>query len=155
MRCPHCRTPMEGATRKLQPLTGEHGTLRLTIEELPALICPYGHRAPIHPDFMFWLIRELKARAAKIPGGQDKGLFLKKYLCSCGGTLSSKPDHRETVRERLDFQERAQFDAFFDFAMHKCPGCGKSQLRSAREALRDVSHALAGVTDAARFPHSG
>jgi len=154
-RCPHCRSPMDPTPRALPPLSGEHGSLRLTIEELPAVVCPNGHHAPVDPDFMYWLIQELKERAGKVPGGQDKGLFLKKYVCTCGSILDARSDHRETVRERIAYEDRLRFDAFFEFAMHKCPGCGKSQLRSGKEAQRDVAHSLAGITDAARFPHSG
>jgi len=155
MRCPHCRTPMDPDPRALPPVSGEHGALKLTLEGLPARICPHGHHAPVDADFMFWLIQEMKERLGKLPAGEEKGLLMKKHLCECGRELAAKPDHRETVRERVTYEGGAAFGAVFDLAMHRCPGCGKSQLRSAREAQRDVAHSLAEITDAAKFPHAG
>jgi hypothetical protein len=153
MRCPHCRAPMDPHPRPLGPLPGQHGALRLTLENLPALVCPDGHHAPVDADFMLWLIQELKERAAKLPAAEEKGLLVKKYLCACGAELPPKPDHREIVRESVSYEGGAAFGAVFEFEMHRCAGCGKAQLRSSRQAQADVSHALIGVTDAARFPH--
>ncbi len=155
MRCPHCRATLDPTPRPLGPVSGEHGVLKLTLESLPARICPHGHHAPVDADFMFWLIQELKERVGKHTAGEEKGLLLKKHVCACGRELAAKPDHHETVREQLAYEGGAPFSALLDMAMHRCPGCGKSQLRSAKEAQRDVSHALAGVVDAAKFPHAG
>jgi hypothetical protein len=156
MRCPHCSLAMEATAKALDPVSGAHGALKLTLERMPALFCPKGHHAPVDGDFMFWLIQELKERAGKVPGGEEKGMILKKHVCSgCGKELGTKPDHRETFRETLSFEGKFSFAAALDYAMHKCPGCGKAQLRSAKEGVRDVSHAMADVTDAAGFPHSG
>ena len=153
MRCPHCSAAMDPSPQALGPLSAEHGALRLTLEHLPACICPKGHHAPVDADFMLWLIQELKERAAKLPAAEEKGLLVKKYLCGCGRELGAKPDHRETVHEAVSYEGGPAFGAVFDFAMHRCAGCGTAQLRSRRQALADVSHALAGITDAARFPH--
>jgi hypothetical protein len=153
MRCPHCRMPMDPGPKPLGPLSGEHGALRLTLENLPARVCPDGHHAPVDPDFMFWLIQELKERASKLPAAEERGLLLKKSVCGCGRELAAAADHREIVRETVSFEGGPAFSAEFDFAMHRCPGCGAAQLRSRKQALADVSHSLAGITDAARFPH--
>lgn len=156
MRCPHCSGTMNNAVTPLGPVGGEHGALKLALEGLPVRTCPKGHRAPVDGDLMFWLIQELKARIEKVPGGGEKGMLLKKHVCGgCGKDLAAKPDHRETVAERLTYEGGHAFGAILDLAMHKCPGCGKSQLRSTKEAQRDVAHAMAAVTDAAGFPHSG
>ena len=155
MRCPHCRATIDPTPRALAPVSGEHGVLKLTLESLPARICPHGHHAPVDADFMLWLILELKERIAKLPAGEEKGMLMKKHLCACGKELAGKPDHRETVREEVAYEGGAPFSAVLDVAMHRCPGFGKSQLRSAKDAQRDVSHCLAGVTDAAKFPHAG
>lgn len=156
MRCPHCSTTMDGTVTTLDPVGGEHGALKLTIEKLPALVCPKGHHAPLDGDFMFWLIQELKERVGKIPGGTEKGMVMKKHACcGCGKELAARSDHRETVREPISYEGKHAFSALLDLAMHKCPGCGKSQLRSVKEAQRDVSHTMADVTDNAGFPHSG
>jgi hypothetical protein len=156
MRCPHCRTPMDPGPRVLGALQGEHGALKLTLDRVPALTCPHGHHAPIDADFMFWLIQELKERVARYPVGEEKGfLMLKKHLCACGRELPAQPGPRKAYPERVSYEGKFEFDALFDFALHECPGCGKAQLRSAKEAQKDVSYSLVAITDAARFPHSG
>ncbi|HWA38290.1 MAG TPA: hypothetical protein VG873_10535 [Burkholderiales bacterium] len=155
MRCPHCRTQMDATPKPLAPVRGEHGDLKLVLEGLPARVCPHGHHAPVDADFMFWLIQELKERAGKLPAAAESGMVFKKRHCACGSEVPAKADHREIVRERVAYEGGLAFEAVFEFAMVRCPGCGKTQLRSAKEAQRDVAHSLAGVTDAARFPHSG
>jgi hypothetical protein len=155
MRCPHCRTPMDPSPKTLGPLHGEHGALKLTLDRLPALTCPHGHHAPVDADFMFWLIQELKERVAALPAGAEKGLLLKKHVCACGRELAAQPDARESVAQKVSYEGGHEFDALFDVAMHKCAGCGKAQLRSAKEAQKDVAYSLVGITDAARFPHAG
>lgn len=155
MRCPHCRMPMDPAPRALKPLQGEHGALKLTLDRLPALVCPDGHHAPVDADFMFWLIQELKERIAALPAGEEKGFLVKKHLCACGRELPAQPGGRQSFPQKVSYEGKLEFEAVFDLALHKCPGCGKAQLRSAKEAQKDVSHSLVGITDAARFPHAG
>jgi hypothetical protein len=144
---------MEPTVKSIGAVGGEHGALKLKVENMPACVCPRGHHAPIDGDFMFWMIQELKERVGKIAGGEEKGMMFKKYLCGCGKELPAKPDGRETFPQELSYEGKASLKAVLDLAMHKCPGCGKSQLRSTKEAQRDVSHAMAGVTDTAGFPH--
>ena len=38
--------------------------------------------------------------------------------------------------------------------VYKCSGCGKEQLRSAKEAQKHTSQAIAELNDAAGFPHA-
>ena len=155
MRCPHCRTPMDAKPQALGPLHGEHGSLKLSLDRLPALTCPHGHHAPVDADFMFWLIQELKERVAALPAAGEKGLLMKKHVCACGRELGAKPEARHSFAQKVTYEGGHEFDAVLDVAMHKCPGCGKAQLRSAKDAQRDVSHTLVGIIDAARFPHAG
>jgi hypothetical protein len=39
--------------------------------------------------------------------------------------------------------------------VYKCTGCGKEQLRSAKELQGHAAQAIAALNDAAGFPHSG
>ena len=154
MRCPHCSVTMDAnATTALPPVHGEHGALKLSVEGLPARQCPKGHAAPVDEDFMFWMIQELKERAAAIPGGEEKGMIIKKHLCGCGKELAAKPERRQGYPQNLSYEGKFRFKAVFDVALHKCIGCGKEQPRSAKELQRDIAHAMADVTDAAGFPH--
>jgi hypothetical protein len=134
-------------------MNAEHAPLKLTIDGMPAMKCPKGHAAPVDDDFMFWLIQELKEKASSIPGGEEKGLFLKKYICACGARIPAKPDQRRSFPAALTYDGKFKFKASFDMPVFKCTGCGKDMLRSVKELQRDISHAMADVTDAAGFPH--
>ena len=154
MRCPHCGVAMTDATTiALPPVAGAHGELKLAIESLPAVRCVKGHHAPVDEDFMFWMIQELKERAAAIPGGEEKGMILKKHLCSCGKPLEPKPERRQAFPQDFTYEGKYKFKGALDVAMHKCTGCGKEQARSSTEIRKDIAHAMADVTDAAGFPH--
>jgi hypothetical protein len=154
MRCPHCSVTVDpNNVSALGPLAGEHGGLKLSLEGIPAVKCPKGHCAPVNGDFMFWLMQELKGEAGKIPGGEEKGLLMKKFLCGCGKELPAKSDARKAFSASLSFEGKYAIKAILDAAVVKCPGCGKEQARSAKETVRDVPHAMADVTDAAGFPH--
>lgn len=152
MRCPHCSNTIEGPATSLPAVSGAHGALKLEIQGLPAMKCPKGHTAPVDGDFMFWLIQELKERVGKLPGGEEKGLLIKKALCACGKELP-KSGAGKAFPADLEYEGKYRFRANLDAQVVTCPGCGKEQLRSTKEAQRDVAHAMADVTDAAGFPH--
>ncbi len=155
MRCPHCRAPMDDHVSTLGPLMGEHGGLRLGLDALPARKCPDGHASPVDKDFMLWLLVELKERAESLPGGTEKGMVFKKHYCQCGKELPANPAGRHTFPAELSYEGKYAFNAAFDVPVYKCEGCGREQVRSATEIRKDTSHAMVGITDQARFPHSG
>ena len=151
--CPRCSNAVE--LKALDRVRAEDGPLALGVSGMPAATCAKGHAAPIHRDFMLWLIQELKARAATLPGGEAKGLLMKKYLCACGKELGGKPEGRRAFPFELAFEGAPAFQAELEMPLFKCPGCGKEQLRSAKEAQQHVVQAIVSINDAAGFPHSG
>ena len=155
MRCPHCRATMDDSVTILDPLSGEHGALRLGLENVPARKCPAGHAAPVDTEFMLWLLVELKERAEALPGGTEKGMIFKKHFCECGKELPAHPQGRKVYPAELSYEGKHAIRAAFDVPAYKCEGCGKEQVRSATEIRKDTSHAMVGVTDKAGFPHAG
>ena len=67
--------------------SGSDGPLKLTVRAMSAGKCARGHAVPAEDEFMLWLIRELKARAAELPAGTESGMVFKKYACVCGKEL--------------------------------------------------------------------
>lgn len=153
--CARCWAKMELAA--LGNLSAEDKPLQISVEGMPAAKCvgTRGHTAPVDNDFMLWLIRELKERAAGLPGGEEKGMFLKKYICSCGAELASKAEGRRAFPFELSYEGAPAFKAVIDMPVYKCPGCAKEQLRSTKEAGKHVAQSIAALNDAAGFPHSG
>ena len=150
--CPRCSSPVE--PQALGGLSGEDRPLKLRFEGMPAAKCAKGHAMPVHRDFMLWLIQEVKARAATLPAGSEKGMLMKKYLCACGAELAA-PTERRAFPFELAFEGAPAFRAEIEMPLCKCAICGKEQLRSANEAPRHVANAIVAINDAAGFPHSG
>jgi len=153
-RCAMCSGA--GELKTLPSVSGEDGPLKLTVLELPVFACPKGHKAPVHRDFMIWLIQQIRARESDVPAGREQGMIFKKHLCNaCDKELGAKPERTQTYPYELRYEELAPFRLEIQMPLYKCTGCGKEQIRSAKELHAHVPAAIVGINDAARFPHSG
>jgi hypothetical protein len=150
--CPRCSNAVE--LKALDRVSAEDGALKLTVTGMPAAKCPKGHAAPIDREFMLWLIHELKARGGALPAGEAKGMLFKKYHCACGKELDARSERRQGFPLELAYQGAPAFKAEIDAPVYKCTGCGKEQIRSAKEVQGHVALAIAALNDAAGFPHS-
>jgi hypothetical protein len=151
--CPRCSSAVELKT--LDKVSAEDAPLKLSVAGLPAAKCAKGHAAPIDRDFMLWLIHELKGRGGALPAAEEKGMLFKKYICACGKELAAKSEKRQSFPLELAYQGAPAFKAEIEMPVYKCTGCGKEQLRSAKELQGHTSQAIASLNDAAGFPHSG
>ncbi len=153
-RCAKCSDPNELKT--LPSVTGLDGPLQLTVLELPVFACAKKHKAPVHRDFMLWLIGEIRTREAQIAAGREEGMIFKKHLCSsCGKDLASKPERRQVFPYDLKYEELAPFKVQIEMPIYKCTACGKEQIRSTKQLHDHVAQSVMGINDAAGFPHSG
>jgi hypothetical protein len=151
--CPRCSNAVE--MKALDRVSAEDVPLKLSVSGMPAAKCAKGHAAPIDRDFMLWLIQELKTRGGALPAGEAKGMLFKKYTCGCGKELESKSHKRQSFALDLAYQGAPGFKAELDMPVYKCTGCGKEQLRSAKELQGHAAQVIAALNDAAGFPHSG
>ncbi len=69
-KCVKCYAAYEA--KVLASVSGEAAPLKLTVHGMPALVCPKDHRAPVHGDFMIWLIQELRARESQFVAGKEQ-----------------------------------------------------------------------------------
>ena len=67
----------------------------------------------------------------------------------------SKPGRQQAFSYELKYEELAPFKLQIDMPFFKCSGCGKEQVRSAKDLHGHVAQAVVGINDAAGFPHSG
>ena len=157
LKIPRCGKCSSGVELKTLPSVGaEDGPLKLTLTEMPVFACAKNHNAPVHRDFMLWLIQEIRAREAQIAAGNEQGMIFKKHLCGgCGKDLAPKPEGRKLFAYEMKYEELAPFKVEIDMPLYKCTGCGKEQLRSTKELHGHVAQAVVGINDAAGFPHSG
>ena len=152
--CPRCGNAVE--MKPLGTVSAEDKPMMLRVSGMPAARCPKGHAAPIDREFMLWLIYELKNRGGTLPAGEAKGMVFKKYHCgACGKELEAKSEKRQSFPMDLSYQGAPAFKAEIEMPIYKCTGCGKEQLRSAKEIQGHTAQAIASLNDAAGFPHSG
>jgi hypothetical protein len=157
LKIPHCARCSGACELKTLPsVSGEDGPLKITLLGMPVFACAKGHQAPVHRDFMLWLIQEIRAREAQIAAGKEEGMLFKKHLCGeCGKALGTKEERRQAFPFELKYEELAPFKLQIEMPVYKCTGCGKEQVRSARELHKQVPLAMVGLNDEAGFPHSG
>ena len=151
--CAMCRGAVQ--LTAIDKVVGESGAVTLTAEGMPALKCAKGHAAPVHGDFLLWLMAQLRENLAGLPAGEEKGLLFKKHFCACGKELPAKSVARQAFPFQLAYEGAPAFKVELEAPVYPCPGCGKSQLHSAGELRKALSHAMVGICDRAGFPHSG
>jgi hypothetical protein len=152
--CAMCSAALE--SKKLPAAAGAEGPLKLSVQDMPVLECAKHHRAPVHRDFMIWLIQEIRAREAQFAAGKEQGMLFKKHLCGqCGKELSAKPERRQAFPFDLVYEDLAPFRLQIEMPLYKCTGCAKEQIRSTKDLHNHVPAAIVGINDDAGFPHSG
>ena len=157
LKVPHCaRCSGACALKTLPSVSAQDGPLKLTLLDLPVFACAKNHHAPVHRDFMIWLIQQARARESEIAAGKEEGMIFKKHLCGgCGKDLAAKPERRQAFPYELRYEELAPFRLQVEMPLYKCSGCGKEQIRSTKDLHSHVPSAMVGVNDDAGFPHSG
>lgn len=152
-KCQVCKADVAPGT--LPEISGQEGSLAVTVHHLPVLVCPNGHRLFANPDFPLQLLDRLVERdAATLPASTSKGLLIKHYHCaSCGKRLADAPDQQHTFHLDVELPEVAPFDVELTMPVHRCPSCGHEQVHSLKEvrsrAPAALAHAFKGAAIAA------
>ena len=153
-RCARCFSACELKT--LPSISGADGPLNITLLDMPVFACTKNHKAPVHREFMLWLIQEIRAREPEIAAGKEEGMIFKKHLCGgCGKELAPKPERTQAFPYELKYEDLAPFKLQIEMPLYKCTGCGKEQIRSTKDLHGHVPGTMIGINDGAGFPHSG
>ena len=157
LKIPHCaRCSGACELKTLATVSGADGPLKLSALQFPVFACAKGHHAPVHGDFMIWLIQQIRAHENQVPAGKEEGMLFKKRLCGgCGKELPGKSERRQAFPFDLKYDELAPFKLQVEMPVYKCAACGKEQVRSTKELHGHVANAVVGINDDAGFPHSG
>jgi hypothetical protein len=152
--CAMCRGTLE--LTSIEKVSAENGPLKMTIHGMPAGKCAKGHAAPVHQDFLLWLLQGVRERLGSVlPAAEAKGLLFKKYLCACGKELAAGAGQRQGFTFDLAYEGAPAFKVELEMPVFKCEGCGKSLLRSLDDLRKAVANGMMDVCDRAGFPHSG
>ena len=148
--CSKCKGEM--SKQILDPFQGEEGGLKLSVQQMPSLICGQGHKRFIHIEFAAQLM-DLMASPdtfSSIPSAARKGLFKKHYHCPrCDVELPALPTGRQTLEVVADLSKAEPFKVQVEVPIFECGGCGKASIHSAEEtarlAFRATDHAYRSI----------
>jgi len=148
--CSKCKGEM--SKQILDPFQGEEGGLKLSVQQMPSLICSQGHKRFIHIEFAAQLM-DLMASPdtfSSIPGAAKKGLFKKHYHCPrCDVELPASPTGQETLEVVADLSKAEPFKVVIEVPVFQCSGCGKVSIHSAEEsgrlAFKATEHAYRSI----------
>jgi Zn ribbon nucleic-acid-binding protein len=132
-KCKKCGEEMR--VQPLDAISGEEGSLKVTLRNMPAMVCPQGHKNFPYPEFAALLLDSVAEEEKKhIPAGEKHGLVIKHFHCShCGGELKREQDHRESYEFAVGLKETAPFSVEFNVPVYACSACGRKQVHSTKE----------------------
>jgi hypothetical protein len=150
--CSQCRR--ETSPTSLDSVSGEEKTLTVTLQGMPILACPSGHKQFVHPEFPIWLLEQLVEKdVPTLPAGEAKGMLFKKYTCACGAELPAKSERRQAFPIEVRLRDLAPFKVELTVPMYKCGSCGKEQAHSLKELQERAPAALGHAFQEAKIGH--
>jgi len=143
--CKACGSATQVTT--LGSFRGEEGTVAVTVNGMPALVCANGHKRFLYPEFVTRLM-DFVAEPEKVapqPPAVKRGLFKKHFHCSgCDAELPATPTKKSECVLDASFKNAAPFKVVVQVALYKCDGCGREQVLSnedvATSAFKAVAH---------------
>jgi ribosomal protein S27AE len=145
MRCRLCHGEM--ALRALDALAGvEHG-VRVSIEGMPAMQCPEGHKRFVAPDFAVKMMQALLADAKLVPldAAAQKGLLRKKHCCpGCGQELAGNGGSVAAKRV-LELDGLEAFGVQVELPKYRCPSCGHESVPPEKAVVDGLMKASANA----------
>jgi len=150
--CDRCRGETELTV--IDEVGGEADPLRITLNNLPLLRCGQGHQQFVRPQFGAELLEHLTQQDEPgLPAGEEKGLFMKKYLCeNCGAELEPRADHRHTFSIEVPLDDVEPVGVDLSMPVYRCSACAHEQMHSLKEVRKLTPLALAGAFQTAEIP---
>lgn len=148
--CNTCKAEMQLV--RLEPFTGEEGDVRLTLRNMPALVCPEHHKRFVNaadaPKVMDGVLDT--DNYGPVASATPKGWFKKHWYCAdCAKELPESPDHAEHREIPVKLSDDTEVTAEVEFKVYRCSGCGKEQVHSvdeeAQRAFKAVAHAYRAI----------
>lgn len=130
--CLTCKGEM--TVMPLAAFSGEEGGVKVTINAMPAAVCPEGHKRFVYPLFAGKLMDMVMDEETYgfVPSAVKKGLFTKRFHCpGCGQELPGEPNGRQSREMTAEFKHADPFKVQIEIPVYKCGGCGKECIQSA------------------------
>lgn len=137
MACKKCKAAM--SMHPIDPVCGEEGALKVTLIQLPAMVCPNTHRRFAMREFPLMLLERVSTKDLEtLPAGKKSGLVFKSYQCgACGAALEKGAGREESFDFDVTLEALPPFRVEVATPLHKCTSCGKEQVR-ARDDIRKL-----------------
>ena len=151
-RCSRCQGAL--ALAVLEPFTGEESGVRMSVEGLPALSCPEGHRRFLAPDFPNHMMDALLGGEplVPVPAAAQKGLLRKRLHCSnCGEPLEPQSAGDVEAVRMLEVKGSSPFGVRVEAPKFRCGACGKESALPQRVMLDALLKASVNGFRAARI----
>jgi hypothetical protein len=151
-RCSRCQGDL--APTVLEPFCGEDSGVRMSVEGLPALACPEGHRRFLAPDFPNHLMDALLAGEPllPVPAAGQKGLLRKRLHCTgCGEPLEDRSAGDVEAVRVLELKGSSPFGVRVEAPKFRCAACGKESALPERALLDALLKASVNGFRAARI----
>lgn len=141
--CKECGSEVKVGT--LGSFRGEEGSVAVTVDGMPALVCAKDHKRFLYPEFVARLI-DLVADAEKFapqPPAVKRGLFKKHHHCSaCDAELPAAATGLLERPIEANLKNAAPFMVHVRLALHQCAACGREQALSNDEVSEQAVKAL-------------
>jgi predicted RNA-binding Zn-ribbon protein involved in translation (DUF1610 family) len=142
--CSKCQGEMRIA--RLESFSGEEGAVKITVRDMPALVCKEKHKRFVYPEFapalMDIVIDPESYRF--LPSANRQGLLRKHYHCTrCGAELPAAASADRSRDLDADLKDAEPFAVKVTVPVYACPKCGTEHLHSAEEVGRLAFKAIA------------
>jgi hypothetical protein len=140
--CALCKRPMEQSI--LPALTGHEESSRITLGNVPIMVCPEGHKRLLYPTFVTDVMDALaRPETAGLQVGEKRGFFRKHFRCiKCSSDI--RAEHTAMAEFSANLRLRDMTDAVsvaLTNPVMRCTACGSQQLAD-EGALMQVFKAL-------------
>lgn len=135
--CAVCRGPMGRGV--LPVLTGHEESFRITLGNVPIMICAAGHKRLLYANFVTELMDELaRPETAGLKVGEKQGIFRKRFRCiKCSSDIQA--GHTAVADYSASVKLRDMTDAVsvtLTTPVMKCNACGSQQLADDSALMR-------------------
>lgn len=144
--CAVCKGPVQQSA--LSVLTGQEESCRITLGNVPVMVCAEGHKRLLYSTFVTDLMDVLaRPETAGLQVGEKRGIFRKRVRCiKCSSDIQA--DHTAIAEFSANLRLRDMTDTVsvtLSTPVMRCSACGSQQLAdesSLMQLFKALTHAF-------------
>lgn len=151
--CPRCQQAMQPAD--VPAVSGKDGDISVTLDSLPALICPQGHKRFSSAGFPATLLEALVDEAERhMKPCAESGLLFKRSVCAACREPLPAGGEATSARLTVALKDGPTLAVEVTAPTVSCSKCGTTQLGNAHVLDRGIPAALVRAFESAAI-HAG